>query len=58
MSTRGEPTLFDGMEQYFVDEAWECLLRDNETYRREVQRRKKRKNGPTRSKNKGLDHEH
>ena len=41
MSTRGEPTLFDGMEQYIRDEAFECLLRDNETYKREVQRRQK-----------------
>lgn len=56
MSDRDEPTLFDDMEQYIVDEAFECLLRDNETYKREVQRRQKRKNGAARTKNEGLDY--
>jgi hypothetical protein len=37
MSTRADPTLFDHLEQYIVDEAFECVLRDNEAYRREVQ---------------------
>ncbi len=43
MSIREEPTLFDDMEQYIEDEAFECMLADNETYQQEVQRRRRQK---------------
>lgn len=41
MSTRQEQPLLDGMERYVEDEAWGCVLRANDAYRREFQRRQK-----------------